>query len=379
MVVVGARVAGATTAMLLARAGLDVIVVERAARGADTLSTHALMRPAVRQLAEWGVLPRVITADTPAITQTVFTYGDLVVPIDLAADEPLYAPRRTVIDPLLAEAAEAAGATVCFDTRVLDVTRDDRGRVDGVLVERDGHPERIGARLVVGADGIRSLVARKVEAPVVHQARHAAAAIGRYVDTLSSPSSYRWYFARTASAGAIPTNGGTVVFAAGPAEEFRREVASDVAAGMQRWLREAAPELADEMAEAVPQSRLRSFPGERSFMRRAAGPGWALVGDAGVFSDPMTAHGMTSALRDADLAARAAWSALGGLEREAVAWSEYERERDRFARPLIDAIDEVVAYRHDLGHVQEAHLALSRVMQGEYRALDDAAPFGLAA
>jgi flavin-dependent dehydrogenase len=252
--------------------------------------------------------------------------------------------------------------------------------VDGVVIDRDGSPERIGARLVVGADGIRSLIARKVKAPVTHRARHAAAAIGQYVETLSSPSSYRWYFARVASAGVIPTNGGAVVFAAGPAEVFRREIASDVAAGMRRWLWEAAPELAEEMAGATPGSRLRSFPGERSFMRQAAGPGWALVGDAGVFSDPMTAHGMTSALRDADLAARAAWSALSGLESEAAAWCRYEEERDRFARPLIDAIDEVVAYRHDLSHVQEAHLALSRVMQAEYRALvDDAAPLTLAA
>jgi flavin-dependent dehydrogenase len=280
---------------------------------------------------------------------------------------------------LLAEAAEAAGASVRFETRVLDVTRDDDARVDGVMVEREGRTERIGARLVVGADGIRSLVARKVEAPVLHRAQHAAAAIGRYVDTLSSPSSYRWYFARTASAGAIPTDEGTVVFAAGSSDEFRRVVASDIGAGMQRWLQEAAPELAEEMAGAVPQGRMRSFPGERSFMRQAAGPGWALVGDAGVFTDPMTAHGMTSALRDADLAARAAWSALGGIEDESAAWSRYQQERDRFARPLIDAIDEVVAYRHDLGHVQQAHLELSRVMQAEYRALDDVMPIGLAA
>jgi 2-polyprenyl-6-methoxyphenol hydroxylase-like FAD-dependent oxidoreductase len=379
VVVVGARVAGATLAMLLARAGLDVVVVERAARGADTLSTHALMRPAVRQLAQWGVLPSIVAAGTPAITRTVFNYGDLVVPVDLAPNEPLYAPRRTVIDPLLAEAGEAAGAAIRFETRVLDVTTNGGGRVDGVIVDRGGSQERIGARLVVGADGIRSLIARKVEAPVTHRARHAAAAIGQYVDTLSDPSSYRWYFARTASAGAIPTNGGAVVFAAGPQEEFRREVAADVAAGMRRWLLEAAPDLAEEMVGATPRSRLRSFPGERSFMRQAAGPGWALVGDAGVFTDPMTAHGMTSALRDADLAARAAWSALAGLESEAAAWGRYEQERDRFARPLIDAIDEVVAYRHDLAHVQEAHLALSRVMQAEYRALDEVAPFSLAA
>ena len=82
-VVVGARCAGAATAMLLARQGLSVLLVDRDRPGADTLSTLALMRAGVLQLSRWGLLDRVRAAGTPAITSTSFIYGEetITVPI----------------------------------------------------------------------------------------------------------------------------------------------------------------------------------------------------------------------------------------------------------------------------------------------------------
>src|SRR5438445_616320 len=127
VVVVGARCAGAATAMLLARNGLDVALVDRApAAGTDTLSTHALMRAGVIQLQRWGLLDQVVAAGTPAIRRTVFHYGDAATTVALkpfGGVDALYAPRRTVLDPLLVDAARDAGADVVFGMSVTGVGR----------------------------------------------------------------------------------------------------------------------------------------------------------------------------------------------------------------------------------------------------------------
>src|SRR4051794_31863251 len=139
VVVVGARVAGAATALLLARRGARVLVVDRARRGSDTMSTHALMRPAVVQLHRWGLLDDLMAAGTPPVTRTTFHYGEEQVPITLrpvAGTSALAAPRRTVLDPLLLDVAEAAGADVLTGVRVTDLQHDHgTGRVNGVELD----------------------------------------------------------------------------------------------------------------------------------------------------------------------------------------------------------------------------------------------------
>src|SRR5512132_143237 len=140
-VVVGARVAGASTALLLARAGLRVLVVDRARRGSDTLSTHALMRGGVLQLRRWGVLDRVVATGAPPVRRVTFHYGRETTPVSLkpyAGVEALYAPRRTVLDAVLADAAEDAGAQLRFGLAVTDLARDGAGRVVGVTLSDHG-------------------------------------------------------------------------------------------------------------------------------------------------------------------------------------------------------------------------------------------------
>ena len=113
VVVVGARAAGAATAMLLARAGLDVLVVDRGRYGADTLSTHAILRGGVLQLHRWGLLDEIVAAGTPAIRRTTFHYATDQVSVTVKPShgiDALYAPRRTVLDPILVDAATAAAA-----------------------------------------------------------------------------------------------------------------------------------------------------------------------------------------------------------------------------------------------------------------------------
>ena len=136
VVVVGARCAGAATAMLLARAGHRVLVVDRGRYGTDTLSTHALMRGAVLQLYRWNILPAVIGADTTPVRQATFFYGDESVSVPIAPRdgiEALYAPRRYVLDRLLVDAASAAGADIVYGVRIRGLQRSETGRVTGEI------------------------------------------------------------------------------------------------------------------------------------------------------------------------------------------------------------------------------------------------------
>jgi 2-polyprenyl-6-methoxyphenol hydroxylase-like FAD-dependent oxidoreductase len=286
-VIVGARCAGAATAMLLARHGLSVLLVDRDRHGADTLSTLALMRAGVLQLHRLGLLDRIRGADTPAIKFTSFIYGDETITLPIKPRDgvdALYAPRRTLLDALLADAASDAGAEVVYGPRLVDLERASDGRVVGAVIEeRGGTRRRVEAGIVIGADGLRSTVAQLVAAATYLEGRHACGVVYTFWPGLEDDRS-RWYYRSGVSAGAIPTNSGdALVFAAMPRLRFLDEIQADKEAGYRRVLAECAPELAREVAEKAPSERLRGFPGQPGLMRRSHGPGWALVGDAGYF------------------------------------------------------------------------------------------------
>lgn len=361
VVIAGARVAGASTALLLARAGMSVLVVDPLPRGRDTLSTHALMRGAVMQLHRWGVLDAVRAQGTPAITHTTFDYGpDQRVTIPIKSRDgvdALYAPRRTVLDPILASAAGEAGAQLAYGYALADLMRDETGRVCGAWIQsRDGVCRKVRAGLVIGADGMRSKVARLVKAPVVCSARHATASIYGYWDGMDS-SEYIWSFRPRSSMGVIPTNDGQAcVFASVPPEVFKSLGGNGLKSCYRQTIRTINPKLADQLAATGASPRLRGFAGVPGFMRQSAGPGWALVGDAGYFKDPLTAHGITDALRDAELLARALCS--GGDQ----ALSDYQALRHSVGHGLMEVTDRIASLEWDLDEVQDLHRRLAREM-----------------
>ena len=366
-IIVGARAAGAATALQLARAGLRVLVIDKGREGSDALSTHALMRGGVMRLAQWGVLGPIQLAGAPPIRTTTFHYGDdtLAIPIKPRDGvDALYAPRRTLLDPTLVAAARAAGAEVVWGVRVADLVVDGAGRVRGVAIaEPDGMIAKTTARIVIGADGLHSSVARMVHAPVEHAGHHATATIYRYVPDLGLDG-YHWHYRLGVSAGTIPTDGGlTVVFVALPHDRYERERPDGLEPMFRRALTEAAPELAALMAPALHSSPLRAFPGERGFLRRPFGPGWALVGDAGAFRDPLTSHGITEALRDAGWLARAV---IRGTES---ALAEFQTARDDLAMEFMQLSDEVAGFGWTLEEVQQLHVKLARVMAREVAAM----------
>ncbi len=362
VVIAGARPAGAATAMLLARAGARVLVVERDAPGTDTLSTHALMRGAVMLLGKWGLADGLFAAGTPPVRQTRFVYGEAEVVIDIKTQhgvDALMAPRRTVLDPWLARAASASADELRFGAALDGVERDGKGRVIAALVRIGGESRRVHAGLVIGADGRRSKVAREVGAPVTRAGRHAAASVYTYVEGLADRG-YRWHYGLGAAAGALPTNHGQhVVFAGVPIARFRGLAPVHRTAALHAILAEVHPGLAAEVAAAQQVSRPVAFVGEPGFLRRPWGPGWALVGDAGYFKDPITAHGITDALRDAELLAGAVTA-----ETEA-ALAGYAAARDALSLPLFEATDARAGLDWTLDEAQALHRDLNRAMKAE--------------
>ena len=368
-VVVGARVAGASTALLLARAGLRVLVVDRARRGSDTLSTHALMRGGVLQLRRWGLLDRVAATGAPPVRRVTFHYGGDPVPVRLkpsAGVEALYAPRRTVLDAVLVDAAEQAGARVRFGWAAVDLARDAAGRVTGVVLRDHGGAtwcER--ARLVVGADGRGSVVAARAAAPTIAAGAHAPAYAYGYWPA-ADLDGYHWYYGDGMSAGAIPTNDGLAcVFVGGPAavvgapSRHRRPLA------VQRDLLARLDGALAGLTAAPPTGPVRVFRGLPARLRRPYGPGWALVGDAGWWKDPLSTHGITAALHDAQLLADAVVAGAASDRAADRALAGYQERRDRLALPMHPVVDRLASHEWDPVQARRLLRELSALMAVE--------------
>ena len=340
-----------------------MLAIDRAHYASDTVSTHALMRAGVVQLSRWGVLEGIKAAGTPVVRATSFHYGDEVIAVQIKPQpdiEGLYAPRRTVIDRLLVDAAQHAGATITFETHLVDLIRSEDGRVRGVRI-KDGHDRerQVSAGLVIGADGVHSTVARLVGADCYRTGRHATGVIFSY---WKGPAfdGYHWYYNPGVSAGAIPTNDGlTCIFASVPQPRFHETMKHGTDAGYRQVLRECSPDLAAVAEQSERMEKYRGFAGERGFFRQSFGPGWALVGDAGYFKDPLTAHGITDAFIDAELLAHAV---AAGSE---AAFAGYQSARDELAGRHFEVTDAVASFEWDLPQVKQLHRQLSEEMKKE--------------
>lgn len=281
VIVVGARVAGASAAMLLARSGVKVLLVDRQPPGQDTISTHAFMRGGVHLLSRWGILPLILDAGTPVISSTTFHYGAQVIAIPLRTDAnvpELIAPRRTLLDLTLTEQANRDGADVHHSTSMHELLTDRHGRVIGaIIVDGHGRGHRVRADLVIGADGIGSPVARLSGAPVLRRSLHSTTTLLAYLPGIEN-TGFHWIYGEGEAAGIIPTNNGaTCVFVSIPTQAFDRGARQDPGRAYREALTRLAPSL--RVPENLPLAGV--FRGREGYLRGASGEGWALVGDAG--------------------------------------------------------------------------------------------------
>jgi len=325
------------------------------------------MRAGVVQLRRWGVLDRLTDAGTPPVRRATFYLGaeQITIPIEPADGiDALYAPRRTVLDPILAEAAARAGAELRYGVTVTGLCHDRARRVNGIIGrDTSGAAVTARARIIIGADGMGSRVAQWVGAPVERAGVTASGFVYGYWTGVPTDG-YHWYFRPGAAAGAVPTNHGqTCIFVSTTRERFRAAMRDGPATGFGRLLAVAAPELADQIGTVPAAGPLRRFSGRVGHMRRAVGPGWALVGDAGYFKDPISAHGLTDALRDAELLARALIAARSADEAPLLA--EYQATRDGLSLPLFRVTDAVAGYSWDTPTISSLLRELSAAMAAE--------------
>jgi 2-polyprenyl-6-methoxyphenol hydroxylase-like FAD-dependent oxidoreductase len=356
--------------MLLARAGHRVLLVDKATFPSDTMSTHLMHPPAVAALARWGILDRLEATNCPPITNYSFDFGPVAVagtprPADGAAKS--YCARRIVLDALLVEAAVAAGVELREDFTVEEIVVDD-GAVTGIRGHaKGGATISESARVVVGADGKNSLVAKAVEPE-------------RYNETPPLAPSYYAYWSGLPTEGfdnyvraendrgwaAIPTHDDlTCVVQGWPQSEFKAN-RSDVEGNYLKTF-ELAPEFAERIRGATRESRFVGTGDLPGFFHKPYGPGWALVGDAGYHKHPITAFGITDAFRDAEAVASAIDDAFAGRRPYDDAMADYQRARDEEALPIYGFTCDFATLEPPPPELQQ----LIGAMQGNQPAMDD--------
>ncbi|MGA5082634.1 NAD(P)/FAD-dependent oxidoreductase [Streptomyces griseoincarnatus] len=296
VIVIGARCAGSPTAMLFARQGYRVLLLEKARFPQDTLSSHYLHMQGVALLNRWGLLEKVRdTGCTPITRESYEAPGVRIDGFSLPIDglTTTYAPRRYVLDPLLAQGAVAAGVEFREGCAVNDLVWED-DRVVGVRYTTPGGAEATDrARLVVGADGMRSTVARKVGAPKVVE--HTRATCVYYSYWAGVPSIFELYERPGRWVAAIPTNDDLkLIMTYFPQGEYN-DIRKAVEPAYLEAVRTTAPDLYERMQAGERAEQMYGTGHQENFFRKAYGPGWVLVGDAVTHKDSITARGITEA------------------------------------------------------------------------------------
>jgi len=344
VIVIGARCAGAPTAMLLARHGYRVLLVDKAAFPSDAMSTHVVHPPGVAALQRWGVLDRLVATDCPPIEGYSLDLGPVTLtgsPHPVDGVSVAYCPRRTVLDKLLVDAAVEAGVEVREGFNVESILANDAGTVIGVRGRSSaGGVVTDRASVVVGADGRHSLLARTVRPKQYHErpsrmamyyAYWSGLDIGAFATTVRADRRRGW--------AAAPTHDGLTVIGFGwPIDEFHQN-RGDVEGNFLAAI-ELEPGFAERVHAARRESRFVGTAELGGYLRKPFGPGWALVGDAGYHKNPITAMGISDAFRDAQLVSGAIDQALTQRRPYDEAMGDYQRQRDRHVASIYELTDD---------------------------------------
>ncbi len=369
VIVVGARCAGSPAAMLLARKGYKVLLVDRATFPSDTVSTHVIHPPGVTALQRWGLLDRVVASGCPAIHTYAFDMGPLTItgaPGDgQAVSAVAYAPRSTVLDKLLVDAAAEAGVEVREGFAVDEIVKDG-ARVTGIRGRgRNGATVTEQARVVVGADGIHSAVARAVGAEQYAEKAPLQAGSYSYWSGLPMHGRLEGYEGPARAFAAWPTNDDlTLVVLSWPIAEFEAN-RSDVEGHFLKGIEIASPSFAERLRSARREARFAGM-AVPNFFRKPFGDGWALVGDAGYNRDFITAQGIQDGFRSAELCADGLDAAFSGRATCDEAMSAYQQARDAASFPMYEFTAQFAALQPPKPEMQQ----LMGAVHGNRRAMD---------
>lgn len=365
-IIVGARCAGSPTAMLLAREGYRVLLVDRAGFPSDTLSTHLIHAPGVAALRRWGLLDQLAATDCPPIDTFSFDFGPLTIrgtPEPADGNTIAYAPRRTVLDKILVDAADQAGAEVREHFTVEDLVIED-GAVVGVRGHANGGASVVErARVVIGADGRNSRVARAVGAQQYDEKPMLQWSYYTYWSGLPMDG-MEVVIRPDRGWGAFPTNDGLTLLVIGWPYAESTAYKTDVEANYLKTL-DLAPKFAARVRGAKREERFAGG-SVANFFRKPFGPGWALVGDAGYDRDPITAQGISDAFRDAELCVTALDESLTGSRAFEAAMADYQQTRDEQVRPMYEFTTQLATLEPPPPEMQQ----LLGAVQGNQEAMD---------
>ncbi|HEU4692061.1 MAG TPA: NAD(P)/FAD-dependent oxidoreductase [Vicinamibacterales bacterium] len=330
VIIVGARCAGSPLAMLLARHGVKVLLVDRASFPSDIPHGHFIHRHGPRRLRDWGLLDR-IAARTPAVTSMLFDAGDFPLVAHNLVEDGLawgYGPRRTTLDAVLLAAADESGAEVrpCFNVFEYII---EHGKVVGIHGRTPaGQTVLERATLVIGADGRNSGLARAVEAPIYNQVPTLLCYYFSYWSGVAAQE-FELYI-RTRERRVIfsfrTENDRFAVFVGAPIEEFET-FRRDIETAFLQTL-DLVPEFAGRVRSGQREERFYGCGDLPNFYRKPYGQGWALIGDAGLHKDPFLALGICDGLRDAEYLAEAIRAGLGGTRPLDEALADFETKRN---------------------------------------------------
>jgi len=344
-IIVGARCAGSPTAMLLARRGFKVLLVDRAIFPSDTISTHILWPHGAEILARWGLLDTLAASGLPPICRRMtFDVGEFALRGSIPdANEGLggFCPRRTVLDAVLVNAAAEAGVEV-REAITVDELLTDAGGVVGIRGHgKSGTPVAAQARVIVGADGVNSFVARAVRAQEYDARPVAACCYYSYFSGVAQDDIELYVRERCAFGGA-PTNDALhLVMVNWPTSKFS-QIRADVEGHVLKAL-EKAPDFLRRVRKGRREDKWYGTAGVPGYFRKPYGNGWALVGDAGYNRDPITAQGISDAFIDAEMLAEAlsTWLSGDGVFEELM--NAHETRRNQRVRPMFEFTAQLAA------------------------------------
>jgi flavin-dependent dehydrogenase len=337
-IIIGARAAGSPLAMLLARKGYRVLLTDKSFFPSDTISTHHVHQAGVLRLKRWGLLEEVIASNCPPLTDMSFDVGPFALhgappPVDDVAEA--FAPRRHVLDDILVRAAVRAGAELREGFTVREVTCDN-GVVNGMRgVTRRGTPVTEKARIVIGADGKHSLVARSVAAPVYNERPKLCCNYYSYWSGVPIKGTELYVRERRMFVLDSTNDGLTMACEVLPVGEFQR-MRSDLETQFMRELELHVPYAAERLRAGKREEPIRGSGDMPNFFRKPYGPGWALAGDAGYNKDSITAQGITDGFKQAEWLAEAIDEGFSGRRPLDEALADYESRRNEDALPMYE-------------------------------------------
>lgn len=343
-IVVGARCAGSPTALLLARKGYKVLLADRSTFPSDmAFSNHFVHQAGSAALKRMGLLERLAATNCPPITEDHFDYGAFSLCGAVPAVDGVntaFAPRRIKLDPMLAAAAMESGAELRDGFSVQELLWD-KDQVAGIRGKYLGSTITERARIVIGADGMFSMVAKAVQAPEYKAQAGLEGSWYAYWSGMPMKGWHLWLRPNRVIFAYNTNDNLTLIGVAFPAREIE-EVRKNVEKHHSETISQYVPELAERMRSNRRESH---FVGGiiPYYMRRPYGPGWALVGDAGYQKDPCTASGITDAFRSAEWLAEAIDAGFSGRQSLEQALAAYEEKRNRSETAYFDLTTQLAA------------------------------------